>query len=116
MFILECRGDILTEQQVAAPHPHPPLPIVAPPQQWEAVGGGGGAACLAELVLRIRDVQRQHRAVVSAEVCGSSAIPGGNWWPPAAPDSCHDVVIVSRSANRKRPAAPGAERGGGAPG
>lgn len=38
--------------------------------------------------------------------CRSSAIPNSNWWPPAVPNSCHDIVLFYVWPDRKRRTAP----------
>lgn len=111
VFILESRRDILTEQQVAAL----PGPIAAPPQGWEAVRGRGerrvgeGAA-----VVSLSTPRRQRRVKTTPSSCerrGLRIISNSCWQLVASscPDSCHDVVIVSRLASRKRRAAPGGQ-------
>lgn len=93
----------------------PLLPIAAPPQGWEAVHGrgrAGGGEGAAPVSLSWPPHQRRVKTTPSSCERWGLRIISNSWRQLVAsscPDSCHDVVIVSRFANRKRPAAPGGQ-------
>lgn len=111
VFILESCCDILTEQQVAAPlancSPAPGMGGSAG-EGWLGFGGKGAAPVSLSLPRRQRRVKTTRS---SCERWGLRIISNScrQLVASSCPDSCHDVVIVSRLANRKRRAAPGGQ-------